>query len=62
MKMTRKIGNYIAENKIDAKVVSEATGVKVELLRKEPAEGMKAAEFLAVCAYLKIRPEDLAAE
>lgn len=61
MKMTRKLGNYLEKHCIDAKLVSEATGVNMEVLQKNPIRSMNATEFLEVCAYLRIKPEELAA-
>lgn len=60
MKMTKKIGSYLTENNIDPKLLSEATGVSIDVLGKEPVRAMNATEFLVICAYLHIKPEEIA--
>lgn len=60
MKMTKRIGNYLIEHKIDPNKLSEATGVSVDVLKGEPDRAMNATEFLEICAYLHIRPEEIA--
>ena len=56
---TKKLINYIQENQISIKQTSLDVGISEEKLRGESEESLTAVEFLDLCSYLGIRPEEL---
>ena len=56
-KVTDYMIRYIEENRIDAKSLAAHAGIDAGKLRKDYKEPLDAEEFLSLCAYLGIRPE-----
>lgn len=59
MKVTNRLANYIAQQHISPERVAMDTGVALEKLVPETKETLEAGEFLELCLYLGIRPEDM---
>ena len=59
MKVTNRLANYIARQHISPERVAMDTGVALEKLVPETEETLEAGEFLELCIYLGIRPEDM---
>ena len=57
MKVSEKIVNYIKINNISPSLISKDTGIDEEKLSGN-TEAFNASEFLELCSYLNIRPED----
>lgn len=56
--VSRKIAEYIKTNQITVKQIVQDTGIpKEKLLNKD--EPLNATEFLEICSYLNLRPEDM---
>lgn len=57
MGVSGKIANYIKSNNISVSQISKDTGIDEEKLlgNQQP---FSAAEFLELCFYLNVRPED----
>ena len=55
-KVTDYMIRYIEENRMDAKSLA---GIDAGKLRKDYKEPLDAEEFLSLCAYLGIRPEQV---
>ena len=53
MKVTNRLANYIAQQHISPERVA------METLVPETEETLEAGEFLELCLYLGIRPEDM---
>ena len=58
-KVTDCMIRYIEENRIDAKSLAAHAGIDAGKLRKDYKEPLDAEEFLSLCAYLGIRPEQV---
>lgn len=48
---------YFEENGIDATLVSEKTGIKIEKLSENYRQTLSATEFFELCMFLQIEPE-----
>ena len=59
MNVTNRLANYIAQQHISPERVAKDTGVAIEKLVPETEETLEAGEFLELCIYLGIRPEDM---
>lgn len=59
MKVTNRLANYIAQQHISPERVATDTGVALKKLVPETEETLEAGEFLELCLYLGIRPEDM---
>ncbi len=59
MNITRKVQLYIRDCSIDVEEVQRQTGVSKALLTGESNRPFNATEFLEVCTYLKIKPEEI---
>ena len=59
MNATKRLANYIAQQHISPERVAKDTGVAMEKLVPETKETLEAGEFLELCLYLGIRPEDM---
>lgn len=59
MNATKRLANYIAQQHISPERVAKDTGVAMEKLVPETDAILKADEFLELCLYLGIRPEDM---
>ena len=55
----QKIAAYLKENQISAEQTAQDTGVSLEKLNATGQENLTAAEFLEVCWYLNIKPEEM---
>lgn len=56
--VSKIIAEYIKENKLSVSQISMDTGVPIDKLLNK-SEPLNAAEFLEVCSYLNLRPEDM---
>ncbi len=59
MNVTNRLANYIRQQHISPERVSKDTGVGIEKLIPDTGAVLDATEFLEVCVYLGIRPEDM---
>ncbi|MGN0483088.1 MAG: hypothetical protein ACI4HI_06020 [Lachnospiraceae bacterium] len=55
----KKIAAYIKENQISIEQTARDTAVPREKLDGTSAENLSASEFLDLCDYLGIRPEEM---
>ena len=55
--VTRVI-EYIRSNKIDVGRISKDTNISVSKLKGESKEHLMSDEFLQLCNYLNVKPED----
>ena len=53
--------DYFEKNKIKIQWISEKTGILEEKLSKDYKEPLTAEEFLKLCLFLSIQPEEIAA-
>ena len=51
--------NYFEKNRIDIEEISEKTGIKKHKLSKEYKTPLTAEEFLRLCVFLRISPEEI---
>lgn len=56
--VSRKITQYIKNNQISVIQVANDTGIPKEKIESEELS-FNATEFLEICSYLHIRPEDM---
>lgn len=56
--VSRKITQYIKNNRISVLQVADDTGISQEKIENEDMS-FNATEFLEICSYLNIRPEDM---
>lgn len=61
-KITDYIINYLQENGMESHRVSLDTGVSETKLRPDACEALNATEFLVLCEYLQISPEEIKAQ
>lgn len=59
MKVTNRLANYIAQQHISPERVAKDTGVAIDKLLIDTDQVLEAGEFLELCLYLGIRPEDM---
>lgn len=52
---------YFEENKIEKQKISEETGIVEEKLSRKYQEALTAEEFLRLCVFLSIQPEEVLA-
>lgn len=57
--VTIQLAEYLKKNKISAKQVAEHTGISEDKLLTDTTKTLNATEFLELCAYLNIKPEEL---
>ena len=57
--MTMRLAEYIRDNQISTGQVAEETGIPEEKLRTDTDSILNATEFLELCAYLNVKPEEL---
>lgn len=50
---------YFEKNRIDKAWISEKTGIDRNKLSREYKESLTADEFLRLCAFLQIQPEEI---
>lgn len=58
-KVTEYILNYMNENNIPSRILSNQTGILEEKLSPNYKEPLLADEFLRLCVYLKLSPEEI---
>ena len=51
--------DYFEKNGIKKRWISEKTGIDEKKLSKEYEQSMTAEEFLRLCAFLEIQPEEI---
>jgi len=56
--VTSRMAVYISEQGYRTEEIARATGIPESKLRPETKRDLDAAEFLELCRYLRIRPED----
>ncbi len=56
--VTDKMVQYIADNKIEVEQIAKDTHISASKLRGETRDRLMAAEFLELCRYLNVKPED----
>ncbi len=56
--MTEKIVNYLSVNNINLEDISKDLGISREKLQSNSKLSLSAEEFLSICCYLHIRPEN----
>lgn len=56
--ITNKIMEYIETNNISIEQIARDTQISSRKLRRETKERLMATEFLRLCQYLNVRPED----
>jgi len=56
--VTDKMVQYIANNKIEVEQIAKDTHISASKLRGETRDRLMAAEFLELCRYLHVKPED----
>lgn len=57
--VSKKIAKYIKENQLSIKHIVMDTGISEAKILNENNEGLNATEFLEICFYLNLRPEDI---
>lgn len=57
--VTLRLAEFINDNCIPTKQIARETGIAEEKLRTSTTEVLTATEFLELCAYLDISPEEL---
>ena len=55
----QKITAYLKENRISTEQTARDTEVPVEKLNGTSSENLSASEFLELCRYLNIKPEEM---
>lgn len=58
-KVTDYMIRYIEENRIDAETLAAHAGIDAGKLREDYEKPLDAEEFLSLCAYLGIKPEQV---
>ena len=61
-KVTDYIISYVLEHQIPCEALAKETGVPMDKLMPGYQEPLLADEFLKICVYLKLRPEDITKE
>lgn len=56
--VTSKVIEYIKSNNISIDQIAKDTGIPASKLRGETRDPLMAAEFLRVCQYLNVKPEN----
>ena len=57
--VTKQLAEYLKNNQISTKQVAEHTGISEEKLLTDTTKTLNATEFLELCAYLNIQPEEI---
>lgn len=57
--MTVRLAEYIREHQIPVKKVAVETGIPEEKLKTDTDCILSATEFLELCVYLNVKPEEL---
>lgn len=53
---------YFEKNRINIEEISDITGIKIEKISENYKKALSAEEFLKLCAYLRITPEEVRAD
>lgn len=56
--VSKRVAEYIKSNKLSVRQISQDTGVSEDKLLNK-SEPLNATEFLEICSYLNVRPEDM---
>ena len=56
--VTEKIVQYISSNNIEVEQIAKDTHISASKLRGETKDRLMSAEFLTLCHYLNVKPED----
>lgn len=56
--VTEKIVHYISSNNIAVEQIAKDTHISASKLRGETKDRLMSAEFLTLCHYLNVKPED----
>lgn len=56
--VTEKMAEYIRNHNIEVEQVAKDTKISASKLRGETRDRLMAAEFLELCRYLHVKPED----
>lgn len=51
--------NYFEKNRIEKRWISEKTGISERKLSKDYKQALNAEEFLRLCAFLQLQPEEI---
>lgn len=54
-----RLAEYIRDNQISTEQVAGETGILEEKLKTDTDSILNATEFLELCAYLSVKPEEL---
>lgn len=57
--VTDYMAEYLEKNGISTEETGDIVGIPTEKLEKGSGKALTAEEFLELCVYLKIRPEDV---
>lgn len=57
--VTIRLAEYLQNNQISTAQVAEDTGISEEKLLTDTTKTLNATEFLELCAYLNIQPEEI---
>lgn len=57
--MTARLAEYIRDHQLSTKKVAGETGIPEEKLKTDTDCILNATEFLELCVYLNIKPEEL---
>ena len=56
--VTEKMAEYIRNHNIEVEQIAKDTKISASKLRGETRDKLMAAEFLELCRYLHVKPED----
>lgn len=59
-KVTEYMTEYLRQNEIAVEDVAEQTGINPDKLKRDYKEPLDAVDFLTLCSFLKIKPEQVA--
>lgn len=57
--VTIRLAEYIQKKGISTNMIAMETGIAEKKMQTNATYSLSAAEFLALCAYLNVRPEDI---
>ena len=57
--ITEKLAGYIADNHLSITQVAQDTSISEDKLQVGAKESLNATEFLELCSYLNVKPEEL---
>ena len=57
--ITEKLAGYIADNHLSIAQVAQDTSISEDKLQVGAKESLNATEFLELCSYLNVKPEEL---